>query len=98
MEHYVFKHCPCTRPVLDHAGVPARVRGRVQRVRLEKGCPRLAEPGHGSWWYQLELPRGTGRSRCRLRRGGLADEQQARAAIAMVRELLAVPAAGDAGG
>jgi integrase len=67
-------------------------------VRLEGGCPRLTEPGHGTWWYQMELPRTDLGRRCRLRRGGLSNEREARSAVARVQELLAIPDADDVRG
>lgn len=98
MSQHVFKRCPCSRSVHGSDGSPMRVDGRKSRVRLEGSCPRLAEPEHGSWWYQLELPRSGRGRRCRLRRGGLASAAEAHAAIATVRELLAIPVSGDARG
>ena len=38
--------------------------------RLGARCPRRGEPGHGSWYLSIELPRGPGVNRCRIRRGG----------------------------
>jgi len=45
-------------------------------------CPRLAERGHGSWYFSLELPCGRDGRRHRVRRGGFrsrAAAEQARA-------------------
>lgn len=42
-------------------------------------CPQLADPGHGAWYYSVELPPQYGR-RQRLRRGGYATCAQARTA------------------
>ena len=58
MNQNVFKRCQCTRIVHGADGHPLRrPTGGVRRCRLERTCPRLGEPGHGSWWYQIDLPR-----------------------------------------
>lgn len=59
----VFKRCGC-RDV---------VTGRPMGV----GCSGLAEDGHGSWFFSLDLPSGRDGERRRLRRGGYATERAA---------------------
>ncbi|TNC28020.1 tyrosine-type recombinase/integrase [Amycolatopsis alkalitolerans] len=63
----VYKRCGCRAPD-----------GR----RLGISCPRLADRGHGSWYFALELPRGHDGRRNRLRRGGYRSRQAAQAARA----------------
>jgi hypothetical protein len=47
--------------------------------RLEKSCPKLGEPGHGSWYFHCYAPNLLGRAE-RIRRGGFASQAAARAA------------------
>ena len=61
----VFKRCGCT----DEAT------GRQFAGR----CPRLAEPGHGSWYYAVQVTTVGGR-KARYRRGGFATRDDAIAA------------------
>src|SRR2546423_14962437 len=51
----VFKRCGCRNPV----------NGR----RLDRSCPRLDEPDHGSWYFACSAPNVFGRAE-RMRRGG----------------------------
>jgi integrase len=93
----VFKRCACTEPVLDATGNPAR-------RQLGATCPRLRRPDgtwsnrHGAWYYVLELPDIPGDRRRQLKRGGHAGAQQARDALAQVRDLIAVADDADAPG
>jgi integrase len=50
-----------------------------QGKRLEHHCPRLAERGHGSWYFDCSAPNLFGRSD-RIRRGGFGSQAVARAA------------------
>src|SRR5207248_3873405 len=59
-----FKRCGCRN-------------GRGQR--LEQHCSRLAERGHGSWYFHCSAPNVLGRSE-RIRRGGYSPQATARAA------------------
>ena len=63
--------------------------GRSGR-RRGTGCPRLCLPGHGSWYFSVELPRDLGGPRRRVRRGGYRSRTDAIAA----RDHLAAAAAG----
>jgi integrase len=63
----VFKRCGCRNPVT----------GR----RLDRACPRLGEPDHGSWYFACSAPNVFGRAE-RLRRGGYPS----RAAALRARE------------
>jgi len=63
----VFKRCGCRR-------------GRAG-LRLGASCPQLAEEGHGSWFFSLELPRHVGGVRRRIRRGGYASREEAERAL-----------------
>jgi hypothetical protein len=61
----VFKRCSCT----DEST------GR----QLAGRCPRLPEPGHGSWYYAIQVTTVGGR-KARYRRGGFATREAAAAA------------------
>ena len=61
----VFKRCGC----VDAAT------GR----QLAGHCPRLAEPGHGSWYFAVQVATAGGR-KARYRRGGFASQAVAVAA------------------
>ena len=61
----VYKRCGCS----DQAT------GR----QLSGRCPRLAEPGHGSWYYAVQVSTVGGR-KARYRRGGFPTPDAARAA------------------
>jgi integrase len=63
----VFRRCGCT----DEAT------GR----RLDKRCPRLVDPEHGSWYFSVQLPDEQSR-RARCRRGGYRTARQAQSARA----------------
>jgi hypothetical protein len=60
----IFKRCGCR----DATG-----------KRLERTCPRLAERGHGSWYFHASATNLFGRSE-RVRRGGFASQAAARRA------------------
>ena len=64
----VYKRCGC--------------KTRKEVGELGASCPQLAERGHGSWYFSLELPCGRDGRRHRVRRGGFrsrAAAEQARA-------------------
>jgi hypothetical protein len=61
----VFKRCGCTDETT----------GR----QLAGRCPCLAEPGHGSWYYAVQVTTVGGR-KARYRRGGFANRDAAAAA------------------
>ncbi len=58
----VYRRCGCT----DSAT------GR----RSGRGCPRLVDPAHASWYFAVQIPTTGGRRR-RLRRGGFSGSRQA---------------------
>jgi integrase len=70
----VFKRCGCTDATT----------GR----QLARHCPRLAEPGHGSWYFAVQVTTVGGR-KARYRRGGFATHE---AAVTARRAILAAPA------
>ncbi len=76
----VYQRCGCTDPDT----------GR----RLGGHCPRLADPGHGSWYFAVQVPTTGGRRR-RLRRGGFRTAISATAARDRVLADTAVGAAGQ---
>ena len=54
--------------------------------------------GHGTWYYQIELPpRADGTRRPPLRHGGFATDTAAKADLDLARELLAIAPADDPG-
>jgi hypothetical protein len=61
----VFKRCGCRNPV----------NGR----RLDRGCPRLGERDHGTWYFACSAPNVFGRAE-RIRRGGYPSQAAARRA------------------
>ena len=65
----VFKRCGCTNEKT----------GR----QLAGRCPRLAEPGHGSWYYVVQVTTVGGR-KARYRRGGFATREAAAARQAII--------------
>jgi hypothetical protein len=71
--HIVFKRCGCTDEKT----------GR----QLAGRCPHLAEPGHGSWYYAVQVSTVGGR-KARYRRGGFASRE---AAVAARRAILDGP-------
>src|SRR5487761_717378 len=76
----VFKRCGCTD----------QFTGR----QLAGHCPHLAEPGHGSWYYAVQVSTVGGR-KPRYRRGGFATREAAGAAR---QAILAGPAEEAAAG
>jgi Phage integrase, N-terminal SAM-like domain len=76
----VFKRCGCTD----------KKTGR----QLAGRCPRLAEPGHGSWYYAVQVTTVGGR-KARYRRGGFATRETA---VAARRTVLDGPAGQAAAG
>jgi len=76
----VFKRCGCTDP-----GTGRQLVGH---------CPHLAEPGHGSWYYAVQVTT-VGSRKARHRRGGFATREDA---IAARRAILDGPAGQAAAG
>lgn len=70
----VFKRCGCT--------------GKHTRRQLAGHCPHLADPGHGRWYYAVQVTAVGGR-KARYRRGGFATRD---AAVAARRAILDAPA------
>ena len=70
---------------------------------LGRKCPKLRRGngwsrGHGTWYYQIELPpRADGTRRPPLRHGGFATDTAAKADLDLARELLAIAPADDPG-
>src|SRR5690348_12211486 len=58
----VYRRCGCLDP--------------TTRRRLGNHCPKLADPGHGSWYYTVQIPDQGGRP-CRQRLGGFTTAVQA---------------------
>jgi integrase len=82
-----FKLCGCRD---EKTGRP--LGRKCPKLRRGKGWSR----GHGTWYYQIELPpRADGRRRDPLRRGGFATDTAARVQLDLARELLGIAAPGD---
>lgn len=75
----IYKRCGC--------------RDRERGGRLEGRCPSRGHGGHGSWYFQFDLPRGIEGDRRRIRRGGFSTRREANDAMCRLR----VPAPGDPG-
>src|SRR6266536_2215094 len=58
----IFKRCGC--------------RDQATRQRLDKTCPRLAERGHGTWYFHCSATNLLGRAE-RVRRGGYPSQAAA---------------------
>ena len=55
-------------------------------AQLGAECPRREEPGHGSWYFAVDVPRvPDGCGRHRVRRGGYPTREAALAAMAEIR-------------
>jgi integrase len=94
----VFRRCSCAVAVTDADGVPVYGEsGRVRRRELGVSCPGMVGDGHGTWWFQLDLPTGS-RGRRRLRRGGLASADEAHARLERATALLAIAEPDDVRG
>ena len=66
----------CNRDIVyKRCGCADKATGR----QLSGRCPRLAEPGHGSWYYAVQVSTVGGR-KARYRRGGFPTRDAARAA------------------
>jgi integrase len=54
--------------------------------QLSAACPRLEDPGHGTWYFAIDVPhRVGGLERRRVRRGGYPNQEAAEAALAQYR-------------
>lgn len=58
---------------------------RQAALRPERRCARAGKPGHGSWYYALDLPREVEGCRLRIRRGGFRTRSEAKAALNRLR-------------
>lgn len=76
----VFKRCGCTDPDTG--------------LQLATRCPRLPKPGHGSWYYAVQVTTAGGR-KARYRPGGSATRE---AAVAARQAVLDGPAGQAAAG
>jgi hypothetical protein len=77
----VYKRCGCVNPT----------NGR----RWGRRCPRLAQRGHGCWYFTVDLPAGRDGDRLRLRRGGFASRAAAAQARARADHPEPSPLGGD---
>lgn len=65
------------QPVVDADGAP-------KMRKLGASCPKLSQKGHGTWYFYFELDAGEGGKRQRVRRGGFATKDDAKAEAAKV--------------
>lgn len=98
----IFKRCGCYTPILADDGTVARESdGRAKRRRLGASCPDLRRsdgtwnPGHGTWFFHLELERRPGSKRANIRSGGHATREAAEKAMRAAADLLALAAKAD---
>lgn len=89
MNHLIFKRCGCRIPVVGEDG-------SVVKRQLGGSCPQLKRadgawnPGHGTWWFHLEVPDPATTKRPVIRGGGHATRKDAEAAAGKVADLLAL--------
>ncbi|WP_280889898.1 site-specific integrase [Streptomyces sp. LBL] len=75
-----YRRCACKAPAVDADGAPILDNNGSPKLRmLESSCPKLSQKGHGSWYFYFELEAGEGGKRRRLRRGGFATKDEAKA-------------------
>ncbi|MFD6346512.1 tyrosine-type recombinase/integrase [Streptomyces roseolus] len=79
-EEKTYKRCGCSGPLVDKKGAPVLdADGQPKIGRLNGRCPKLADRGHGTWSFQIELePDGAGERR-RARMGGFRTQDDAAA-------------------
>ncbi|WP_051812152.1 tyrosine-type recombinase/integrase [Kitasatospora sp. MBT63] len=75
-----YKRCACTTAVLDEEGNPVvdDETGEPKLRYLEKTCPQLTRPNHGSWYYSFEVePGADGKRRPRAKKGRYRTQEKA---------------------
>ncbi|MEU2558478.1 tyrosine-type recombinase/integrase [Streptomyces longispororuber] len=66
--------------MLNEDGSPVLTpNGKPKLRKLGASCPKLGEKGHGTWYFYFELEAGEGGTRRRVRRGGFAKKDDAKA-------------------
>ncbi len=88
MNGTVFKRCGCIDP--------------ATKDPLGNSCPKLRRkdgtgwrPGHGTWYYAVDLPSEPDGKRNHRRRGGFATSAEAEGELGRIKKLLAIPDPGD---
>lgn len=75
-----YRRCACKAPAVDDDGSPILTASGQPKMRmLDKNCPKLPQKGHGTWYFYFELEAGEGGKRQRVRRGGFATKNDAKA-------------------
>jgi integrase len=67
MKGATFKRCAC--------------KDSATGLLLDRKCPKLKSSKHGSWFYVVELPTGSGGKRRQQRRGGFMSQRAAEGAL-----------------
>ncbi|GAO08740.1 site-specific recombinase [Streptomyces lydicamycinicus] len=79
------RRCACQEPLVEDDGTPILDKGGKPKLRkLGAECPKLTQKGHGTWYFYFELEAGEGGRRQRVRRGGFATKDEAKAKAAEV--------------
>ncbi|MFI5792378.1 tyrosine-type recombinase/integrase [Streptomyces sp. NPDC051677] len=74
------RRCACQEPAVGDDGTPIlKANGSPKLRKLGASCPKLTEKGHGTWYFYFELEAGEGGKRERVRRGGFAKKDDAKA-------------------
>ncbi|MDX2826004.1 tyrosine-type recombinase/integrase [Streptomyces ipomoeae] len=80
-----YRRCACQEPAIEDDGSPIVLANGAPKLRmLGASCPKLKQKGHGTWYFTLELEAGEGGKRQRVRRGGFATKDDAKAKAAEV--------------
>ncbi|MEU8969001.1 tyrosine-type recombinase/integrase [Streptomyces monashensis] len=75
-----YRRCACKAPAVDEDGAPIlTANGKPKMRMLDANCPKLPQKGHGTWYFYFELEAGEGGKRRRVRRGGFATKNDAKA-------------------
>ncbi|MFJ2202734.1 tyrosine-type recombinase/integrase [Streptomyces violaceusniger] len=74
-----YRRCQCKGPLKDEEGNPILdAEGAPKIGDIGLTCPKLGK-GHGTWYFYFEAERGEGNKRARVRRGGFAKLDDAKA-------------------
>lgn len=74
------RRCACQEPIVDDNGTPILdADGSPKMRKIGASCPKLMQKGHGTWYFYFELEAGEGGKRRRVRRGGFATKDEAKA-------------------
>ncbi|MFD9792138.1 tyrosine-type recombinase/integrase [Streptomyces sp. NPDC059070] len=75
-----YKRCQCKVPAVDEAGEPlVKDNGSPRMKDIGLTCAKLKDKGHGTWYFYFEGEPGKFNARGRVRRGGFARKDDAKA-------------------